>query len=69
MSLEDLHELSKHFRSIEQEKLLSISSSKVDLEEVKEGFRQEVEQQTRQMQTIINGLVAENMDLKKQLQI
>lgn len=69
MSLEDLHELFKHFRSIEQEKFLSISSSKVDLEEVKEGFRQEVEQQTRQMQTIINGLVAENMDLKKRLQI
>jgi integrase/recombinase XerD len=53
---------------LDREKLLSISGSKVDLEEVKEKLRQEVEQQTRQMQTIINGLVAENIDFKKRFQ-
>lgn len=53
---------------LDREKLLSVSGSKVDLEEVKEKLRTEVEQQTRQMQTIINGLVAENIDLKKRIQ-
>jgi integrase/recombinase XerD len=53
---------------LDREKLLSVSGSKVDLEEVKEKLRQEVEQQTRQLQTIINGLVSENIDLKKRIQ-
>jgi len=52
---------------LDREKLLSVSGSKVDLDEVKEKLRQEVEQQTRQMQTIINGLVAENIDVKKKI--
>lgn len=53
---------------LDREKLLSVSGSKVDIEEVKEKLRVEVEQQTRQLQTIINGLVTENIDLKKRIQ-
>jgi integrase len=57
------------FESLKQmylarEKLLSISAPKVDVEEIKEKLRAEVEQQTKQLQIMVNSLLTENMDLK-----
>jgi len=53
---------------LDREKLLSISASKVDVEEIREKLRVEVEQQNRQLQIMVNSLVSENMDLKKRIQ-
>ena len=53
---------------LDREKLLSISTSKVDVEELREKLRVEVEQQNRQLQIMVNNLVTENMDLKGRIQ-
>lgn len=53
---------------LDREKLISISAQKVDVEEIKEKLRVEVEQQNRQLQVMVNSLVNENMDLKNRLQ-
>ncbi len=53
---------------LDREKLISISAQKVDVEEIKEKLRVEVEQQNRQLQAMVNSLVTENMDLKNRLQ-
>jgi integrase/recombinase XerD len=47
-----------------REKLISISAPKVDVEELKEKLRGEMEQQNRQLQVMVNSLVSENIDLK-----
>jgi integrase len=49
---------------LDREKLLSVSGSKVDVEEVEAKVRFEVEQQNRQLQVMVNSLLTENMDLK-----
>lgn len=54
---------------LERERLLSISAPKVDVEEIKTKVRNEVEQQNRQLQIMVNSLVTENMDLKKRVQL
>jgi integrase len=53
---------------LDREKLISISAQKVDVEEMKEKLRVEVEQQNRQLQVMVNSLVTENMDLKNRMQ-
>lgn len=53
---------------LERERLLSISASKVDVEELKAKLRGEIEQQNRQLQIMVNNLVTENMDLKQRIQ-
>jgi FtsZ-binding cell division protein ZapB len=53
---------------LDHEKLISISAQKVDIEELKEKLRVEVEQQNRQLQIMVNSLVTENMDLKARFQ-
>jgi len=53
---------------LDREKLLSISTSKVDVEELRQKLRVEVEQQNRQLQLMVNNLVTENMDLKGRIQ-
>jgi integrase len=52
---------------LDREKLLSISAPKVDVEELKEKLKGEVEQQSRQLQTNLNGLVTENLELKTRM--
>jgi len=61
------------FESLKQmylarEKLVSISAQKVDVEEIKEKLKVEMEQQNRQLQVMVNSLVTENMDLKNRMQ-
>jgi predicted nucleic acid-binding Zn-ribbon protein len=51
-----------------REKLVSISDDKVDVEEIKEKLKTEVEQQNKQLQIMVNSLVTENMDLKGRVQ-
>jgi integrase len=53
---------------LDREKLVSISAQKVDVEEIKEKLRAEVEQQNKQLQIMVNSLVTENMDLKNRVQ-
>jgi integrase len=60
------------FESLKQmylarEKLISISAPKVDVEEIKEKLRAEVEQQSRQLQLMVNSLITENMDVKTRM--
>jgi hypothetical protein len=52
---------------LDREKLISISAQKVDVEEIREKLRVEVEQQNRQLQIMVNSLVTENMDLKSRI--
>jgi hypothetical protein len=52
-----------------REKLISISVGKVDVEEIKEKLRIEMEQQNKQQQIMVNSLVTENMDLKNRFQL
>lgn len=49
---------------LEREQLPSISTPKVDIEQLKTKLRVEVEEQNRQLQLMVNNLVTENMDLK-----
>jgi integrase len=51
-----------------REKLVSISAQKVDIDEIKEKLRTEMEQQNKQLQIMVNSLVTENMDLKNRVQ-
>jgi uncharacterized protein YceH (UPF0502 family) len=53
---------------LERERLLSVSAGKVDVEELKAKVRGEVEQQSRQLQTLVNSLATENIDLKRRIQ-
>jgi hypothetical protein len=53
---------------LDREKLLSITAAKVDVEEIKERLKVEMEQQNRQLQVMVNSLVTENMDLKNRMQ-
>jgi site-specific recombinase XerD len=50
----------------DREKLLSISP-KENLEELREKLKGEIEQQNRQLQTMLNSLVTENLDLKQRI--
>jgi site-specific recombinase XerD len=52
---------------LEREKLMSISMSKVDVEELKTKLRGEIEQQTMRLQTIVNRVVSENLDLRQRI--
>lgn len=52
---------------LEREKLISITMSKVDVEELKAKLRGEIEQQNRQLQVMINNVVSENIDLKSRI--
>jgi len=54
---------------LEREKLLSISTQEVDVEELEAKLRVEVEQGNRQLQVMVNNLVTENMDLKRRIQL
>jgi len=53
---------------LDREKLLSISAAKVDVEEIKEKLRAEVQEQSKQLQIMVNSLLTENMDLKNRIQ-
>jgi hypothetical protein len=44
-----------------------ISAQKVDVEKLKEKLKIEMEQQSRQLQLMVNSLVTENMDLKQRM--
>lgn len=64
---------SVQFESLRQmylarEKLLSISTPKIDVEELKEKLKGEMEAQNKQLQVLVNSLVTENMDLKNRIQ-
>jgi site-specific recombinase XerD len=54
---------------LEREKLISISTQKVDVEELEAKLRAEVEQGNRQLQVMVNNLVTENMDLKNRIRL
>ena len=54
---------------LDREKLISISAQKVDIDELKEKLKIEMEQQNRQLQVMVNSLVTENMDLKRRIQL
>jgi exoribonuclease R len=53
---------------LDREKLLSISGSKVDPEEIEAKVRFAVEQLNKQLQFMVNSLVTENMDMKRRIQ-
>ncbi len=53
---------------LDREKLLSISAAKVDVEEIKEKLRAEVQEQSKQLQIRVNSFLTENMDLKNRMQ-
>ena len=50
----------------EREKLLSISP-KQNLEELREKLKGEIDQQTKQLQSLVNGLATENIELKQRI--
>jgi len=52
---------------LEREKLLSISAPKVDIEELETKIETRVEERNRQLQTLVNGLTAENLELKSRM--
>lgn len=52
---------------LNREKLLSVSGPKVDVEEIEAKVRVEVEQQNRNLQTLVNGLTTENLELKSRM--
>jgi integrase len=52
---------------LEREKLLSVSGPKVDVEEIEEKVRFEVEQRNRQLQLLVNGLTTENLEMKSKV--
>jgi site-specific recombinase XerD len=52
---------------LEREPFISITP-KVDVEEIKTKVREEISQRTRQLQTLVNGLSAENLDLRSRMQ-
>ncbi len=52
---------------LDREKLISISQPPVDLEEVERKVRVEIEDRNRQLQTIVNGVTAENLELKSKV--
>jgi site-specific recombinase XerD len=52
---------------LDRERLISISAQKVDVEELKEKLKTEIDQQNRQLQVLVNSLVTENMDLKRRI--
>ena len=63
---------SVQFESLKQmylarEKLISISAQKVDVEELEEKMKTEMEQQSKQLQLMVNSLFTENMDLKNRI--
>lgn len=51
-----------------REKLLSISVQKLDVQEIENKVRLEIEQSSKQLQIMVNSLVTENMDLKSRIQ-
>ena len=52
---------------LERERLVSISAPKVDVAEVEAKLRAELDDRNRQLQTLVNGLSAENLDLRGRL--
>ena len=52
---------------LDREKILSISQPPVDLEEVERKVRQEIEDRNKQLQTLVNGVTAENLELKSRM--
>jgi len=50
---------------LEREKMLSVSGPKVDAEEIEHKVRFEVEQQNRNLQTLVNSLAIENQRMKQ----
>ena len=53
---------------LDREKLISISAQKVDVLEIENKVRLEIEQSSKQLQLMVNSLVTENMDLKSRVQ-
>jgi DNA repair exonuclease SbcCD nuclease subunit len=51
---------------LERENLLTISS-KENIEELKEKLKGEIHEENKQLQTMVNGLVFENMNLKQRI--
>ena len=52
---------------LDREPFISIAQ-RTDLEAIKSKVREEISQQTRQLQTLVNGLSAENLDLRMRMQ-
>jgi hypothetical protein len=52
---------------LDREKLLSISAQKVDVDELKEKLKGEMEQQNKQLQVMVNNVVTENIELKRRM--
>ena len=52
---------------LEREKLLSISTGPIDTEEIERKVEAKVEERNRQLQRLVNGLSAENLELKSRV--
>jgi len=50
----------------EREKLLSISPRE-NLEELREKLKREIQEQNKQLQTMVNNVVSENIELKRRI--
>lgn len=53
---------------LERERLISINVERVDVEELKGKLKVEIDQQSRQLQVLVNNLLTENIDLKSRVQ-
>jgi len=58
-SLKEMH--------LAREKLLSVSGSKVDAEEIEEKIRKEVDEKSHDLQSLVNGLSTRNLNLDNKL--
>lgn len=73
----EIGEMSEAYKSVQfdnlkqmyltREKLLSITTAKVDIDELKDRLKVEMEKDTRQLQIMVNSLVTENMDMKNRM--
>lgn len=52
---------------LEREWLVSITAPKVDVQEIEKKIRVEVEDRSKQLQSLVNGLASENMELKERM--
>lgn len=52
---------------LQREKLLSVTKKSMDIEAIKHDVRQEIETQSQQLQTLVNGLSSENSRLQREL--
>ncbi len=54
---------------LERERLLSISQTPVDVQEIERKIETRIDAENRQLQSLVNGLTAENLDLQRRTRV